>query len=86
MNVNINLMVENLIQIKNGITTNFGAGIKIDKKHRVCKKYYTWNHVICSYQNGKYSANIRDDSVVTRDEIIKETKSIPKIFHKIINL
>ena len=32
MNVNINLMVENLIQIKNGITTNFGAGIK--KKHK----------------------------------------------------
>ena len=31
-------------------------------------------------KNGKYLASIIDDSVITRDEIIEETKTIPTNF------
>ena len=39
-NVNVNLMVENLIQIKSGITINVDVNVKTLKKHRVCQKDY----------------------------------------------
>ena len=39
-NLNVNLTVKNLIQIKSGITINVDGSVKIKKKHRICKKNY----------------------------------------------
>ena len=48
------------------------------KKHHICKKKdYIWDPVTCSCENGKYLASIIDDSVITCDEIIEETKTSP---------
>ena len=69
-NVNVNLMVENLIQIKSGITINVDVNVKTLKKHRVCQKDYIWNPATSSCENFKYLASIIDDSVITCDEII----------------
>ena len=41
------------------------------------RKNYIWNPATYSCKNGKYLANIMDDSVITCDEIIEETKSVP---------
>ena len=50
------------------------------KKRRLCEKDYTWDP-ICSCENGKHLASIRDDSVITCDGIIesynKESKAVP---------
>ena len=59
-NVNINLMVENLIQIKTVIAINADVSAK---KHNI------WNPAKCSCKNVKYLANIMFDSVITCDEI-----------------
>ena len=45
----------------------------------MCEKDYIWNPATCSCKNGKYLASIIDDSVITCDEIIEETKTIPII-------
>ena len=45
------------------------------KKH-ICEKDYIWNPATCSCENGKYLASIIDDSVITCDEIIEETKNV----------
>ena len=43
----------------------------------MCEKDYIWNPATCSCKNGKYLESIIiDDSVITCDEIIEETKSI----------
>ena len=47
-NVNVNLMVENVIETKSGITINVGASVKMEKKYRVCEKDYIWNLAICN--------------------------------------
>ena len=52
-NVNVNLMGENVIQIKSVITINVGASVKVQKKHRVFKKDYILNPATCSCENGK---------------------------------
>ena len=41
------------------------------------KKDYIWNPTTCRYKTGKYLASTMDDSVITRDEIIETTKTIP---------
>ena len=73
-NLNINLMVENVIQIKNGIMINVNVSVKTNAWH----KDFIWNPTTCSSQNGKYIANTMDDSVIKYDEIMescdKETK------------
>ena len=46
------------------------------KKHDICEKYYIWNPTACSCKNGKFLANITDDSWITCNEIIKETKPV----------
>ena len=38
------------------------------------KKDYTWHPTTCSCENGKYLASIIDDSVITCDKSIEETK------------
>ena len=47
------------------------------KEHHVCKKDCVWNPVACSWNNGKYFENVTDDSVITSDKTIEETKAIP---------
>ena len=49
-NVNLNLMVENIIPIKSGITKN----IDVSVKNNICEKDYTWNSATCSCEKGKY--------------------------------
>ena len=45
------------------------------KKHHICEKYYIWNPATCSCGNEKYLASLTNDSVITYDEIIEETKN-----------
>ena len=60
-------MVENVNQIKSGITIKIGVSAKRIRKH-VCEKYYIWNPSICTCKNGNYS-------VITCDEILELTKA-----------
>ena len=81
-----NLLVESVIQIKNGITINVETQmlkcVKTQKNFfRVYKKNYIWNPAIYSCENGKYSATTINDSVITYDEIIKETKTVSTNFN-----
>ena len=46
------------------------------------QKQYVWNPATCRCENGKYLANINDDSEISCDKITEETKLIPKIFNK----
>ena len=46
------------------------------------QKQYVWNPATRSCENGKYLANIIDDSEITFDKIIEETKLIAKIFNE----
>ena len=46
------------------------------------EKDYIWNPATCSCENDKYLASIIDDSVITCDEIIEETNSIPTNFNE----
>ena len=75
MNVNVNLMIESVIQIKSGITINVGVTVKVKKKHCMRKKDYIWNPAVCSCENGKYLVRINNDSVITCNEMIGETKT-----------
>ena len=53
------------------------------KEHHTCEKDYIWNPATCSSEIGKYlSSIIDDDSVITCDEIIEETKAIPANFNE----
>ena len=75
VNVNVNVMVENVIHIKSGITITVNGSAKII----IYKKDYIWNPVTCSCENGKYLASTIDGSVIMCDEIIDaETKSYAK--------
>ena len=37
----------------------------------VCEKDYVWNPATCNYENGKYLASIKDESIIISDEVIK---------------
>ena len=65
--VNTNLMVENVTQIKSGITINASVSVKIREKNCI------WDSATCSFEYGKYVGSIIDNSVVTCDEVMKET-------------
>ena len=83
MNVNINLMVENVIQIKWN-NDKCWCKCKNPKKHHIWKKDYIWNPAICSCESHKYLASVIDDSKIKFEEIIdpearpynEETKTI----------
>ena len=57
-NVNVNLVLENVIQIKSGTTRNVNVSVKIER-NIICTK----NPATCSCKNGKYLAGIIDDYV-----------------------
>ena len=46
------------------------------------QKQYVWNPATCSFENGKYLANIIDDSEIAFDKITEKTKLVPKIFNE----
>ena len=50
--------------------------------HETCEKDYIWNPATCSCGNAKYLASTIDDSVITFDEIIEETKAVLKNFNE----
>ena len=79
-NVNVHLILENITQIKIGITINVVASVNIKKKLDVCKKY-TWNPATCSYKNGKTLASIIDDSEIQKHEN-DNTITVPTNFNK----
>ena len=45
-------------------------------------KDYTWNPTSCSCENGQYLASITDNSLITCDEIIEQTKTTPTTVNK----
>ena len=55
------------------------------KRHHISEKDYIWNPASCGCKNGKYLANIMDDSVITCDGITEsyeeETKTVPTNFN-----
>ena len=55
---------------------------KNKKKHSVCKKRLYWSPGICCCKNSKYLASIISDSVITCDEIVEETKTVPTSFNE----
>ena len=52
------------------------------KKHHIYELEYIWNPATSSSKSNKYLASIIDDSVLTCDEIIEETKTIPINFNE----
>ena len=79
MNVNVNLLVENVVQIKIRITINVTASTEnIIYGKRII--FGIVLHVVP--KNVKQLASITDDSVITCDKIIEEKKTIPTNFNK----
>ena len=70
------MIEQNVIQINGGIKIK-----SILKKHHVCEKEYVWNPSTCICENGRYSASVMDESVITCEEVIEsyveEVKTIP---------
>ena len=68
-------MVEHVIQIKSGITTNVNVYIYLS----IYIYIYTWNSTTCNCENGKqndkYLESIIGDSEITCDEIIRTKKT-----------
>ena len=71
-------MKENVIQIKSGMMINVNASVK----NIIYVRDYIWNPATCSCENGKHLSSIIDDSVITCDEIIEETKTIAASFNE----
>ena len=76
-NLNVNLMVEDVIQIKSRIIKNANVSAKILKRRSYFRKDYVWNLTTYTYENGKYLESIIAESVTACDEIIEMTKTIP---------
>ena len=62
-------MVENVIQIKIGITINVNVSAKIWEN--ICEeKYYIWKTSTCTSENANNLGSIIDNSLVLFDQII----------------
>ena len=74
-------MVENVIQINNGMSINVGASVKNKKKHFV-KKVISGilQHVFARMVN--IQQVIIDDLVILCDEIIEIRKTVPTNFNE----
>ena len=77
-NVNVNLMLESEIRIKNGIMIN----VHVSVKNIYVKKYCLWNLAACNCKNGKHLASITDDSVITYDDILEQKKTVSTNFNE----
>ena len=72
----------NVIQINGGIMINVNASTE---SAVYVKKYYVLNAATCSCKDGKYLANIMNESVITCDEIPdadEETITVPTNFNE----
>ena len=81
------MTIENLIQIKSEKSKNVDKSAKI-WENQVCEKDYIWNPHKCIYKNAKYLQRVIGDSVITCDEVIEITKTVPanfKISNKLKN-
>ena len=74
MNVNANLMVKNVTQIKSTTTKNVDVSAKIRENIYVKKIFLESYYMTC--KNGKYLGSISGNSVITCDEIIEVTKTV----------
>ena len=52
------------------------------KKHHMCEKVYIYHPATCSGENVRYLANIIDDSAITCNNIIEETKTVTTNFNE----
>ena len=48
------------------------------KEHHLCETSLIWNLATSCCKNGKYLASIIDDSVITCDEFLETTKTVPR--------
>ena len=71
--MNVNSIVENITRLEIGIMINVGESEKSKKASQ--KRLYLESS--CSCKNGKCIGSIIDDSVITNDKIIEETKTVP---------
>ena len=76
-NVNVNSIAKNVTRIKIGKTINACVSVKNQKKHYACKKGYIWISATCTCENGKYLGSIIENLVITCNEIIEESKTVP---------
>ena len=74
-------MIENVIQIKSGITISASVSENIQEKIVCAKRLYLESCYMYSW-NGKYLSSIIDNSVITDDQIIEEIKTVPKNFNE----
>ena len=52
---------------------------KNPKEHKAFEKDSIWNPALCSCKKDKYAESIINDSVITCDEVIEETKTVQRI-------
>ena len=71
-------MVENVTQIKSGITMNFNVSAKIRENIMCVGEKNCWNTSTCICENGKYLVSIIGYSVIMRDETIELIKNVPQ--------
>ena len=78
-NVNVNWIVKNLIQNKTGIRVNVGASVKIKQNIVLVKKIIFWilQHVFVKMVNMEEGQLKNNHHVITRDDIIEETITVP---------
>ena len=72
-------MEENMIQINGQIMINVDV---FEKDRHASEKDYVWNPYTCICENGKYSASIMDDSLITCDEIIASYNEETNFYEK----
>ena len=77
--MNASLSVASVTQIKSIIMINVNVSANSQKNFTCAKIYiYIWNTATCSFEKGKHSGSIIDDSVIMRDEIINAAKIVSK--------
>ena len=72
-NVNVNLTVKNVTQIKFESNNKCQCDYK-NLRRNVCEKGYIWNLATCSCENGKYLESIFNNPVICQ-EIIETARS-----------
>ena len=81
-NVNVNSVIEDVTQIKIGITVTVDLSGKIKKTSCARNRLFSWSLATCSCENGKYVRSNIFDSVISPNEIIDETKTVSTNFNK----
>ena len=70
-------MLQNVIQIKSGITVHVDVSVKTRKNIMCAKKDSIWNPDACLWKNDKYLASLIDVLVITSDKVIETAKFVP---------